>query len=196
MRAAGPFWLAVALGAALACGPGDAPAEFETEAGVGLPEPAEPIPEVTPGAVDAPTPAAGAPERTQPRAPEPDRSPQSPDAAALPLEDLLRLPAASEPDSPTAVPLTPVEAPPENASPDELAAWRERIRIERRSQAVGPAGPRQGTYSETDAGVSLPVGERVRIEGGVRVGAREEPGREPEEDDRQSSSRVGVEVRF
>jgi hypothetical protein len=68
------------------------------------------------------------------------------------------------------------------------------LRLERRGESIGPAGPRQGTYWETDAGVRLPVDKTVSLEGGVRVDSREEPGvKEPE---RRPTPRVGVEVKF
>jgi len=156
-------------------------------------EPAPPAadalpPAAAPAASDAPVAAApaasGAPVAAAPAA----------EARVPALEDLMRLPAASEPKAPDLLASDP--PPPPDATPEERAAWRERIRVQRHSAEIGPTGPRQGTYSETDASLRVPVGERVQLEGGVRVNDREEPGRERQESDRSSSSRVGVEVRF
>ncbi len=68
------------------------------------------------------------------------------------------------------------------------------IRLERRSEAIGPAGPRQGALYETEAGLRIPVDQSISLEGGVRVDSREEPG--AKEPDRRSTPRLGVEVRF
>jgi hypothetical protein len=78
--------------------------------------------------------------------------------------------------------------------PRTLDRLGDRIRLERRGEAIGPAGPRQGTAWETDAGVKIPVDESVSLEGGVRVDSREEPGVKDEKSHR--TPRVGVEVRF
>jgi hypothetical protein len=78
--------------------------------------------------------------------------------------------------------------------PRALDRLGNRIRLERRGEAIGPAGPRQGTAWETDAGLRIPVGESISLEGGVRVDSRDEPGKEPEKSRR--TPRVGVEVRF
>ena len=68
------------------------------------------------------------------------------------------------------------------------------MHVERRSEPIGRAGPRQGTYSETEASVRVPVDDSVSLEGGVRVDQRNEPGSEDPE--RRSIPRVGVEVTF
>ena len=68
------------------------------------------------------------------------------------------------------------------------------MRLERHSEQVGPAGPRQGTHSETEAALRIPVDKSVSLEGGVRVDSREDPSlKEPV---RKSTPRVGVEVKF
>jgi hypothetical protein len=59
---------------------------------------------------------------------------------------------------------------------------------------MGRAGPHQGTHSETEASVRLPVDDSVSLEGGVRVDSRDHP--RVEEPKRSSIPRVGVEVRF
>lgn len=113
----------------------------------------------------------------------------------LAMDALLRMPAPGEPtprslkwdrDPPDAVPVVV-------RTPNAVDRVKERLRIERRSQPLGPAGPRQGKHSETDAGVTVPLGDDIRLEGGVRIDDREEPARERE---RTSQPRVGVEVRF
>lgn len=188
---------ALGLVAGLACG---------SEDGVASPPPSEGPPPVDAPAASGPAPV---PTEVAPRAQSapaggttPARAESEATSAAegtteapVPaLEDLMRLPASSQPRSRDL--LADIPPPPPDATPEERAAWRERIRIERRSSEIGPSGPRQGTYSETDAAVRVPVSDRVQLEGGVRVNEREEPGRESREGDRGSSSRVGVEVQF
>jgi hypothetical protein len=68
------------------------------------------------------------------------------------------------------------------------------VRVKRRSETIGPAGPRQSTAYETEAGLRVPLDDSVSLEGGVRVDERDKPG--VEESDRKSIPRVGVEVRF
>ena len=75
-----------------------------------------------------------------------------------------------------------------------LEEWKDRVRLERHTEATGPAGPKQGSVSQTDAGVRIPVDESVSLEGGVRVDQRDDP--KAEEPVRKSIPRVGVEVRF
>jgi hypothetical protein len=101
-----------------------------------------------------------------------------PPARSLDLEALAREPVASAPPAPSGA----------------LELWKDRVRLQRRSQPFGPAGPRQGTHSETQASLRVPVDESLSVEGGVRVDQRDEPG--DEEPERLSIPRVGVEVRF
>lgn len=111
-----------------------------------------------------------------------DRVPRGAPAAAEPRPvDLQNDPEAPQPAA------TAVE-------PGAIDRLKNQVHVDRRSQAIGPAGPRQGTRSETDAGIRVPLDEDVSLEGGVRVEQREEPGRETPE--RKSTPRVGVEVRF
>jgi hypothetical protein len=120
----------------------------------------------------------------------------APPAVAHPsLDALLRAPYP-QPAAPSTVDIAPPapDAPPVPKPPGALDRLGQSIRLERRSEAIGPAGPRQGAVFETEAGLRIPVDEAVSIEGGVRVDSREEPGlKEP---DRRSTPRVGVEVRF
>jgi len=183
------LWIAV-LAWTLGCGP-DAPPEEPAEAPraaaeARAPASSEPPPQSEP----SPVAAAVAPgSEARPAAGPLELSP-----SGGPPGSLLRVPesAASTrgPSESLAGPATP---PP--LAPDAPPVWKERVRVQRHSEAIGPAGPRQGTWSETDAALRVPVNERVQIEGGVRVGERDEPGRE-EQHERESTSRVGVEVRF
>jgi len=115
----------------------------------------------------------------------------------VPLESLMRAPRASGRSLEPPLDLRGLRepsSPPVIAPPTALDRWRGRVRLNRRSEAIGPAGPRQGTLSETEAGLRVPLDDSVSLEGGVRVDQREEPGVEAPE--RKSSPRVGVEVRF
>jgi hypothetical protein len=142
----------------------------------------------------APTPQiAAAPVKPRAR----KRGPSTTTAAAEPahpsLDALLRAPYEPPAASGGAIDLAPsgrVEPKP----PRSLDPLGPSIRLERRGETIGPSGPRQGTYWETDAGVRVPVDKSVSLEGGVRVDTREEPGvKEPQ---RRSTPRVGVEVKF
>lgn len=143
--------------------------------------------------------ARGAPPR---RAPTPR---QKADIAAAvaepaiehpPLDALLRAPAARPPEKPLDLALPPGSArvPQPKPAPGALDRLGQNIRLERRKEPIGLAGPRQGTLYETEAGLRIPVDSAVSLEGGVRVDSREEPG--VDEPDRRSTPRVGVEVRF
>jgi hypothetical protein len=92
-------------------------------------------------------------------------------------------------------PAEPVTAPTGPKPPRALDRLGDSIRLERRGEAIGPAGPRQGTAWETEAGLRIPVDKSVSLEGGVRVDSREEPGAKEKERARRTP-RVGVEVRF
>jgi hypothetical protein len=155
---------------------------------VETPEP----PAVPPAA--APTAAARKPS---PRA-KAKPKPAAPPVAHVPLETLLKTTGATGP--PVEPPLdlgAIVEESTESPSPNStsvLDPWKERVHVERRSEPIGRAGPRQGTHSETEASVRIPVDEAVTVEGGVRVDSRSEPGLD--EPQRDSIPRVGVEVKF
>lgn len=115
-----------------------------------------------------------------------------------PLDALLRAPSAGPPEPTGPPPIDLGTAPPDAlpaaiGEPGTVDRMRRRLLLERRSESIGPAGPRQGTHTETDAGVRVPLDEAVSIEGGVRVDERAEPNRESE---RKSRPQLGVEVRF
>ena len=112
----------------------------------------------------------------------------------VPLDALLRVPAGSRqaPLDLRELEDKPVAAGP--PTPGVFDEWKERVRVERHTEATGHAGPNQGTVSQTDAGVRIPVDKSVSLEGGVRVDQREDP--KAEEAQRKSIPRVGVEVRF
>jgi hypothetical protein len=115
----------------------------------------------------------------------------------VPLESLLRAPYAPGPPPEPPLDLGSLRyepAAPESASPSAIDRLKDRVRLQRRIDAIGPAGPRQGTVSETDAGLSVPLDDSVSLEGGIRVDQRDEPG--AEEPERKSTPRVGVKVRF
>jgi hypothetical protein len=149
-----------------------------------------------------PIPGEAAPASPPPRRSRPPQ--KSSDIAAAvaapavehpPLDMLLRAPELP----PEAKPLELAPAPPPAASrpkpaPGALDRLGQNIRLERRKEPIGLAGPRQGTLFETEAGLRIPVDEAISLEGGVRVDSREEPG--VKEPDRRSTPRVGVEVRF
>ena len=150
----------------------------------------EPLP---PAPGKKPEPPQIRPTRTA-RAPAP--APASPDADHPSLEALFRAPYPQPEAPPGSVALGAADpdAPVVPKPPGAIDRLGQSIRLERRAEAIGPAGPRQGTVFETEAGVRIPVDKSVSIEGGVRVDSREEPG--AEEPDRRSTPRVGVEVRF
>lgn len=123
--------------------------------------------------------------------------PAPPTRSDVPLESLLRAPPACRPlELPLDLRVFREEsvAPRVPASPGALDRWKDRVRVKRRSDAIGPAGPRQGTVYETEAGLRFPLDDSLSLEGGVRVDQRDKPG--VEEPDRKSTPRVGVEMRF
>jgi hypothetical protein len=121
----------------------------------------------------------------------------APAESYVPLESLLRAPHAS---GSTAAPLdlgalsqpSVSSGPP--TPPGVLDDWKQRVRVARRSEPIGRAGAKQGTLSQTDVSLRIPVDQSVSLEGGVRVDQRDEPA--DEEPVRKSIPRVGVEVRF
>jgi hypothetical protein len=149
-----------------------------------------------------PAPLPGHPHKQELPQIRPTRTAKAPSAPAPaaaehpPLDALFRAPQAKAAATSTAVDLgpQPPDAPLVPKPPGALDRLGQSIRLERRSEAIGPAGPRQGTVFETEAGLRIPVDKAVSIEGGVRVDSREEPG--AKEPDRRSAPRVGVEVRF
>jgi len=88
----------------------------------------------------------------------------------------------------------PPAAAPAPAPPGALDRLKRQMRLERRSEPIGLAGPRQGTHSEIEAALRVPLDEDISLEGGVRVDQRDEPGAKAPQ--RRSTPRVGVEVRF
>ena len=203
-----------ALAACVAAGCSDAASEAP-------PAPAAELQPAAPETVDAPVAetapplaaaplapdAAALPEALPPAAtarPRPKRSASAPTPETVsaedhvPLESLLRAPqeAGSSPKPPLDLSKAsdadePLPVPPPFGG---LERWKDRVHVERRSDPIGRPGPKQGTYSETEAGVRVPVDESVSLEGGVRVDSRSEPG--AEEPERESIPRVGVEVKF
>jgi hypothetical protein len=153
-----------------------------------LPPPELERPHWTPPPVEAP------PQQARSEEAEPQYAPLD---ALLDLSDRVPrgAPAAAEPRS---VDLQPEPEAPEPAAtasePGAIDRLKNQVHVDRRSQAIGPKGPRQGTRSETDAGIRVPLDDDVSLEGGVRVDERNEPGQEAPE--RKSTPRVGVEVRF
>ena len=113
----------------------------------------------------------------------------------LPLDTLLRAPDLPRTESmPIDLAPLPAAAPEPKPAPGALDRLGQNIRLERRKESIGLAGPRQGTLYETEAGLRIPVDSAVSLEGGVRVDSREEPG--VDQADRRSTPKVGVEVRF
>ena len=151
-----------------------------------------PIPEAQPPEVPAAKPKIPLQDRPRPAGPTTATAKKDPDHP--PLDALLRARYEPPPESTTvdlsADPVKPVPKPPRAL--DHLG---DSIRLERRGEAIGPAGPRQGTAWETDAGVKIPVDKSISLEGGVRVESREEPGAKQKEEARRTP-KVGVEVRF
>jgi hypothetical protein len=154
------------------------------------PDPAPPLAEtgtVVAAAPVAPKPRAAARPRVETTDP--------PAAAHVPLEALLRTPhgagRAPSPLDPRELDDNPVAAAP---PPGVFEEWKDRVRVERHTEATGPTGPKQGSVSQTDAGVRVPVDDSVSLEGGVRVDQRDDP--DAEAPVRKSMPRVGVEVRF
>jgi len=113
----------------------------------------------------------------------------------LPLDVLLRTPLEPGPPKSPLILGEPGEAPVAAAPPASgLDGWKDRVRIERYSEPYGVPGPRQGTVSQTEAGVRIPVDDSISVNGGVRVDQRDEPGvHQPE---RVSRPQVGVEIKF
>ena len=126
------------------------------------------------------------------------REPATPSPTAesrVPLDLLLRTPLEPGPPKNPLVLGDPGDAPVAAGPPSSgLDRWRDRVRIERHSESYGVPGPRQGTVSQTDAGVRIPVDDSISVNGGVRVDQRDEPGvKQPERDSRPQ---VGVEIKF
>lgn len=147
-----------------------------------------------------PIPAAQPPQvpAAKPRIPPPPSASTTTASAEpehLPLDALLRS-RYERPAESSTVDLTaePVTAPTTPKPPRALDRLGDSIRLERRSEAIGPAGPRQGTVWETEAGLRIPVDKSVSLEGGVRLDSREEPGAKPQPS--RKTPKVGVEVRF
>jgi hypothetical protein len=113
----------------------------------------------------------------------------------LSLDTLLRAPDLPPSESkPLDLASPPAGAPEPKPVPGALDRLGQNIRLERRKEPIGIAGPRQGTLYETEAGLRIPVDSAISLEGGVRVDSREEPG--VQQPDRRSTPKVGVEVRF
>jgi hypothetical protein len=150
-----------------------------------------PVPEAQPPQVPAAKPKIPAPQHA-----DESTAPASAEPAHPPLDALLR-PRYEQPGASTSVDLgrsEPVTAPVAPKPPRTLDRLGDSIRLERRGEAIGPAGPRQGTAWETQAGLKIPVDESVSLEGGVRLDSREEPGAKPQP--ARKTPQVGVEVRF
>ncbi len=164
---------------------------------VGVPpfEPPPPQPDLALPPIPGEAAPASPPRRPRP----PQKSSDIAAAVAAPavehpsLDVLLRAPDLP-PDAKPFDLAPPPAAPQPKPGPGALDRLGQNIRLERRKEPIGLAGPRQGTLFETEAGLRIPVDSAVSLEGGVRVDSREEPGvKEPE---RRSTPRVGVEVRF
>jgi hypothetical protein len=174
---------------------------------LGIPEPAAAEADASADATPAPAP--------EPSSPQPVRAPRAravagasavtPSPAAVtpspapeshpPLDVLLRTPLEPGPPKNPLVLGEPGEAPVAAGPPaGDLDRWKDRVRIERRSEPYGVSGPRQGTVSQTEAGVRVPVDDSISVNGGVRVDQREEPGAPQPE--RVSRPQVGVEIKF
>lgn len=153
---------------ALACGVQDGSGGEAEQAPVGtlapLPTPEEAITAENP--TEAPAPAA---------------SPAVPS-----LEDLLRLPSSVVQMDP----VTRRPRRPRGAGGAEKTDEQQRVRLELEARDDAAALRPSAARSRTDAGVSVPVAERVRLRGGVRL--EEESGREPDE----PMPTVGIEKRF
>jgi hypothetical protein len=156
-------------------------------------EDADPAPPVEVAAAAVASPAPRAPKSAaRPRV----ETTEPPAETQVPLEALLRTPPGSG-RTPSPIDLRDLDDKSMAAGPPPPAVfeeWKERVHLERRTEATGHAGPKQGSVSQTDAGVRIPVDESVSLEGGVRVDQRDNPN--AEEPARKSIPRVGVEVRF
>ena len=149
-----------------------------------------PIPEAQPPQVPAAKPKI-------PPQPSAERSTTTAAEPEHPSLDVLLRPRYEQPTQPRTFGLgraEPVMAPTAPKPPRALDRLGDSIRLERRSEAIGPAGPRQGTVWETEAGLRIPVDKSVSLEGGVRLDSREEPGAKPQPS--RKTPKVGVEVRF
>src|SRR5262249_54512356 len=113
----------------------------------------------------------------------------------VPLDVLLRTPLEPGPPKNPLVLGEPGEAPVAVAPPASgLDRWKDPVRLQRPSEPYGISGPRQGTISQTEAGVRIPVDDSISVNGGVRVDQRDVPGvQQPE---RVSRPEVGVEIKF
>jgi hypothetical protein len=140
--------------------------------------------------------------------PKPPRTPRTPSVASreptqasaaadshVPLDALLRTPLEPGPPKNPLVLGEPGEAPVAAAPPSSgLDRWKDRVRIESHSEPYGVSGPRQGTLSQTDAGVRIPVDDSISVNGGLHVDQRDQRGApQPERDSRPQ---VGVEIKF
>jgi len=176
-----------------------APAEPEASGPVVIPpfDPSLPTLALEPPAPVPPRPIAAKPPERSPRRAESPTATAAAEPAHPPLDALLRAPHLPRTE-PSTVDLdlspTSAEARPAPKPPGALDQLGRRIRLEQRKDAIGPAGPRQGTLYETEAGLRIPVDQSISLEGGVRVNSRDEPG--AKQPDRRSTPRVGVEVRF
>jgi len=139
--------------------------------------------------------------------PKPPRAPRSPAVASresaeasltaeshIPLDVLLRTPLEPGPPKNPLVLGDPGEAPAAAPPSSGLDRWADHVRIERHSEPYGVPGPRQGTVSQTDAGVRIPVDDSISVSGGVHVDQRNQPGTPQSE--RDSRPQVGVEIKF
>ena len=153
-------------------------------------DPAAPAALVVAAAPSAPT----SPKPTAAARPRVETTDPAPAETHFPLDALLRVPPGSR-QAP--LDLRELEDKPVAAGPPTsgvLDEWKERVRVERHTEATGHAGPNQGSVTQTDAGVRIPVDKSVSLEGGVRVDQHDDP--KAEEAQRKSIPRVGVEVRF
>jgi hypothetical protein len=174
-----------------------APVEHAVTGAVVIPpfDPSLPALNLEPPPAPAPGQKPGAPPIGPKRSAKSPTAPPPPSVPQPPLDALFRAPDR-QPAGPSIVDLRASEpdAPLVPKPPGPIDRLGQSIRLERRSEAIGVAGPRQGTAFETEAGVRIPVDDTVSIEGGVRVDSRADA--DAKETDRRSTPRVGVEVRF
>lgn len=177
----------------IACG--DAPPASAPQSRVGveaapeaLPEPAgisPPLPSApSPAPERAPTPPPSPPEALA--APAPPLPPAEPLAAMRPLEELLRLPPAGEPDSRPLV--LPPE--PEAAAKAPAAKAERRMHVELGSRTDASLIDPKKARTRTDAGVAVDVGKDTTLHTGVRV--EQQTGLERED----PTPTLGIERRF
>jgi hypothetical protein len=150
-----------------------------------------PIPEAQPPQVPAAKPKIATQSRTEKSTTTASAEREHPSLDALLRGRYERSTESSSVDLGSMEPITAPTAPKPPRTLDRLG---DSIRLERRGEAIGPAGPRQGTLWETEAGLKIPVDKSVSLEGGVRMDSREEPGAKPQP--ARKTPRVGVEVRF